>query len=183
MSKIKFLSEVFKRGATIGALSPSSSYLAKKMLNPIHFNDADCIVEFGPGTGIFTTKLLEQMKSDALLLVFEINPSFHNELLKIEDNRLFVINDSAEKLDYYLHSYNQTNADYIISSLPFAVIPDIVVDSILEKSFKLLSDKGKYIQFQYSLNALSKLKRIFKKVDISFTFLNIPPAFIFICGK
>ena len=183
MSKKKFLSEVFKSGGTIGALSPSSSYLASKMLKPIHFKHANCIVEFGAGTGIFTHKLLEQMKPDALLLTFEINPAFHDDLLKIDDKRLIVINDSAEKIDYYLHLHKQEKADYIISSLPFAMIPDNIVDAIVEKSFQFLSDKGKYIQFQYSLNALSKLKKIFKKVDLSFTFLNIPPAFVFTCGK
>ena len=79
--------------------------------------------------------------------------------------------------------HNQKKADYIISSLPFAVIPDVVVDNILKNSFEVLSEKGKFIQFQYSLNALSKLKLLFSKVKISFTFLNLPPAFVFVCSK
>jgi phospholipid N-methyltransferase len=183
LSKKKFISEVFKSGGTIGALSPSSSFLADKMLDPIHFKTAHCIIEFGPGTGVFTHRLLERMNSNAKLIVFEINPSFYDELKKIEDHRLIVINDSAEKLDFYLQQNNLQSADYIISSLPFAVIPDEVVDGILDKSYKNLADKGKYIQFQYSLNAQSKLKAIFNKVQTKFTFLNLPPAFIFICSK
>ena len=183
MSKKKFISEVFKSGGTIGALSPSSSFLAKKMLKPIHFDTANCIVEFGPGTGVFTHKLLENMNSNAILLTFEINPTFHDELMNINDSRLIVINDSAEKIDHYLLLHNQKKADYIISSLPFAMIPDVVVDNILKNSFEVLAEKGKFIQFQYSLNALSKLKLLFSKVKISFTFLNLPPAFVFVCSK
>ncbi|AKC20485.1 hypothetical protein IY39_00745 [Flavobacterium psychrophilum] len=177
------MSEVFKSGGTIGALSPSSSFLAKKMLKPIHFDTANCIVEFGAGTGIFTHKLLEKMNPNALLLAFEINTAFYEELIKIKDKRLVVINDSAEKIEHYLKVNHKEKADYIISSLPFAMIPDEVVEGILKNSFKVLSEKGKYIQFQYSLNALSKLKSLYRKVKINFTFLNLPPAFVFDCGK
>lgn len=183
MSKKKFISEVFKSGGTIGALSPSSSFLAEKMLKPIHFETANCIVEYGAGTGIFTHKLLEKMNSNAILLAFEINASFYEELIKIEDKRLVVINDSAEKIEHYLKINDQEKADYVISSLPFAMIPDQVVDVILKNSYEVLSGKGKFIQFQYSLNALSKLKSIYRKVNINFTFLNLPPAFIFDCSK
>ncbi|TGD57680.1 class I SAM-dependent methyltransferase [Flavobacterium humi] len=183
MSKNKFITEVLKSGGTIGALSPSSSFLAEKMLKPIHFNEAKCIVEFGPGTGVFTTKLLEKMSPDAKLLAFEINPAFHEELKTIQDDRLIVINDSAEKIDHYLMLHRLETADYIVSSLPFAMIPDEVVDAILKNAFEALSLKGKFIQFQYSLNALSKLKAMYTKVKINFTFLNLPPAFIFICSK
>lgn len=183
MSKKKFISEVLKSTGTIGALSPSSSFLAKKMLEPITFDIAKCIVEFGPGTGVFTKKLLENMTSDAILLAFEINPTFIAELQKIEDKRLIVINDSAEKIEEYLTKHNQTSADYIVSSLPFAMIPDTVVHNILTNSDSSLSNEGKYIQFQYSLNAKKKLESYFSKVDINFTLLNLPPAFIYVCEK
>ena len=183
MSKKKFISEVLKSTGTIGALSPSSSFLAEKMLKPIHFTDAKCIVEFGPGTGVFTLKLLEKMSPDSKLLVFEINPVFHEELQTIRDNRLIVINDSAEKIDHYLTLHQMEKADYIVSSLPFSMIPDEVVDAILKNAFAVLAPKGKYIQFQYSLNALSKLKSLYSKVKIKFTFLNLPPAFVFVCSK
>ena len=183
MNKKTFITEVLKSGGTIGALSPSSSFLADKMLQPIHFETAKCIVEFGPGTGVFTTKLLEQMLPDAKLIAFEINPAFYNKLLDIKDKRLIIINDSAELLDIYLAKNQEEKADYIVSSLPFAMIPDNVVEVILKKSLENLSVKGKYIQFQYSLNALSKLKSVFNKVAIKFTLLNLPPAFVFVCKK
>ena len=178
MSKKKFLSEVLKSGGTIGALSPSSSFLAEKMLHPINFEHANCI-----GTGVFTHKLLEKMNPDALLLTFEVNTQFSEDLKKINDKRLVVINDSAEKIQDYLKQYHQDSADYIISSLPFAMIPDEVVNTILTNSDNALSENGKYIQFQYSLNAKEKLKSFFSEVKINFTFLNLPPAFIYVCNK
>jgi phospholipid N-methyltransferase len=183
VSKKKFISEVLKSTGTIGALSPSSSFLAKKMLAPINFNQSKCIVEYGPGTGVFTKKLLEKMHPDAKLLAFEINPAFIEELKQINDNRLILINDSAEKIAFYLNENGYTSADYIVSSLPFAMIPNDVVHSILTNSDKALSENGKYIQFQYSLNAKKKLKEYFSDVCIKFTALNLPPAFIYVCKK
>ncbi len=153
------------------------------MLNPIDFSTAKCIVEFGPGTGVFTEKILEKMLPDGILLVFEINTIFCEELKKIKDERLIVIEDSAEKIGEYIKNYGFDKADYVISSLPFAMIPDEIVNSILNNSNKFLSEKGKFIQFQYSQNALSKLKLIFPRIETEFTLLNIPPAFVFSCYK
>lgn len=183
MSKKKFITEVLKSTGTIGALSPSSSFLAKKMIAPIQFQNTKCIVEFGPGTGVFTHKILENLPLDAKLLAFEINPVFIEELEAIKDNRLVIINDSAEKIEDYLTKYNFSSADYIVSSLPFAMIPDDVVHRILINSDKALTKNGKYIQFQYSLNAKKKLKDYFSSVKINFTLLNIPPAFVYVCSK
>jgi phospholipid N-methyltransferase len=183
VSKKKFITEVFKSKGTIGALSPSSSFLTKKMLAPIVFETAQCIVEFGPGTGVFTKIMLQKMRPDAVLLAFEINPTFIEELQNIKDDRLIIINDSAEKIEDYLNKYNQKSADFIVSSLPFAMIPDEVVHAILTNSDNMLSDEGKYIQFQYSLNAKKKLEAYFSKVVIRFTFFNLPPAFVYICEK
>lgn len=183
MSKKKFISEVFKATGTIGALSPSSSFLAQKMTAPIAFEHANCIVEFGPGTGVFTHKLLEKMHPEAILLAFEINPVFIEELENIQDNRLVVIQDSAEKISEYLQQYQQQQADYIVSSLPFAMIPNEIVDTILQQSDAVLAPQGKFIQFQYSLNAKKRLERFFHKVAIHFTLFNLPPAFVYVCEK
>lgn len=153
------------------------------MLRPIRFNKARCIVEYGPGTGIFTLKLLERLHPDGKLLVFEINKEFYEALKQINDPRLIVINDSAEKIESYLKAYDCPYADFIISSLPLTVLPENMVHNILINSRYCLSDSGAFIQFQYSLKLQSKLKSVFPKVKIRFTFFNIPPAFIFICRK
>ena len=153
------------------------------MLAPIDFSKASCIVEFGPGTGVFTHKLLERMKPDSKLLSFEINPAFLEELRKIKDHRLILISDSAEKVQDYITQQGFSSVDYIVSSLPFAMIPDSIVEKILENSAKVLSSEGKYIQFQYSLNAKKRLESNFSEVKINFTPLNLPPAFIYVCKK
>jgi phospholipid N-methyltransferase len=181
LSKKEFFSEFLKQGKNIGAIAPSSKFLVKKMVDPINFENVKCIVEFGPGTGIITLELLRRMPTDSILLAFEINTEFCDTLNQIKDSRIKIICDSAEKLEIYLSKYNIKEVDYIVSSLPFAMIPNQIVDSILNIAIKVLSKKGAFIQYQYSLNAYKKLKTIFKNVDLNFTPMNIPPAFIFIC--
>lgn len=153
------------------------------MLRPIRFNKARCIVEYGPGTGIFTLKLLEKLHPEGKLLVFEVNKEFSESLKQINDPRLIVINDSAEKIESYLRQYNCPHADFIVSSLPLTVLPENMVHNILINSKYCLSDSGAFIQFQYSLKLRPKLNSIFQRVKIRFTFFNIPPAFVFICRK
>lgn len=179
--KVEFFSEFLKRGKNVGSVTPSSRFLVKKMVDPIAFETANCIVEFGPGTGVITREILKKMKKDARLLVFEINESFCKDLEKIHDERLVIINDSAEKVEEYLRKHHIGKADHVVSSLPFAIIPKETEYSILRAIAKVLSRKGVYTQFQYSLASYRKLKAIFKSVKLNFTPYNIPPAFVFTC--
>jgi phospholipid N-methyltransferase len=181
LHKADFFSEFLKEGTNIGSITPSSKYLVKKMIEPIDFSKVKCIVEFGSGTGNITLELLKKMPEDALLLAFEINTEFCEKLLEIDDSRIKIISDSAEKLEGYLLQNNIPQVDYIVSSLPLAMIPNTIVKNILKVVTKVLKPGGTFVQFQYSLNAYKKLKETFKNVDLTFTAMNIPPAFVFTC--
>ena len=181
MSKRDFFSAFLKQGNTVGAVAPSSKFLVKKMVEPIDFSTVKCIVEYGPGTGTITLELLKRMPEDSILLAFEINREFCDKLAEINDPRIKIISDSAEHLAEYLIQNKIEKVDYIVSSLPFAMIPNSIVKNILSVTKKVLGTTGTYIQYQYSLNALRKLKSTFKNVDLNFTPMNIPPAFVFVC--
>src|SRR3989338_7901463 len=71
-----FLRNFWKEKKMVGAMSPSSPFLAKKMLKSIDFKTVRVIVELGPGTGVFTRKMLEQLHPEGVLLVFELNDNF-----------------------------------------------------------------------------------------------------------
>lgn len=181
-TKTSFLKEFFKEKRTVGAIAPSSKILVKFMLGKLNIESAKIIVEYGPGTGPFTVELLKRMAPDAKLLVFETQESFCEVLRsKINDPRLEIINDSAEKIGEYLHQFGFKEADFIISSLPFTVIPNPIKTNILNNTVKFLSRKGIFAQYQYSLNAHRLLKQRFKEVKIKFSPFNLPPAFIYTC--
>ncbi len=179
---MSFLKEFFKNKSEVGAVAPSSKRLGNKMYGGFDFDKAKCIVEFGPGTGVFTNEVLKRMREDATLIIFETNPQFYDRLkAEINDDRAFIYNDSAEKVTEVIAEQGFKNADYIISSLPLAVFPKELKESILNASIKALGKGGIYVQFQYSLNALKLLKTKFSKVKLAFTAINIPPAFVYKC--
>lgn len=180
--KSNFFNEFLKERKTVGAVSPSSKFLMRKMIAPIDFEKANVIVELGPGNGVFTRGLLEKMKPDAKLISFELSRNFYEHInLNVRDKKLTLINDSADKLEKYLALEGIHNVDYVVSSLPLAVIPTEVKEKMLNSCVKVLGEEGKYIQFQYSLNAKKLLQTKFKDVSLKFVPVNIPPAFVYQC--
>lgn len=168
----------------VGAMAPSSRFLAQKMLKDIDFAAAKVIVELGPGTGVFTDKIVELMRPDAVLLVFELNDHFMEQLRnRYTDPRVRLIHDSAEKIQEYLDKEGLRHADVVVSSLPLANFPKELRDSILSAADDALVENGHYVQFQYSLQSKKQIKKTFKKMQIRFTPLNFPPAFVYACRK
>ena len=183
MSKSNFINEFIKSRNQIGAISPSSKYLAKKMLANIDFSTDLYIVELGPGTGVFTSRLLRRMSPNSKLLSLELNPYFASKIRKsVKDSRFQLRCDSAENINIVLKQIQFPKVDYIISSLPLAVFSTRLKLRIINECKTALGSDGGFIQFQYSLNAKDLLHKKFNSVDITFTPLNLPPAFVYHCS-
>jgi len=169
---------------TSGTIIPSSRFLVKKMLHEIDFSKANVIVELGPGNGVITKNILKKLHATAILICFEINDSFYNELQKIEHPQLKVINASAENITEELRKLGYSKACNIISSLPLTNIPDKISKNILNNSYSSLEENGTFIQYQYTTSYFKKLQTVFEKeVSLDFEILNVPPAFIYRCKK
>ena len=183
MPKSNFINELVKNENQIGAIAPSSKYLAQKMLAKIDFSTDLNIVELGPGTGVFTSKLLKRMSPNSKLLSLELNPYFASKIRKsVQDSRFQIRCDSAENINTVLKQTQFLKVDYIISSLPLAVLPIRLKLRIINECKLALGTEGGFIQFQYSLNAKDLLYKKFSSVDITFTPLNLPPAFVYHCS-
>lgn len=166
----------------VGAVAPSTRFLAEKMLKNVDFENSKIIIELGPGNGVFTEILLERMAPDAKLYVFELNDEFYKHISeRIDDPRAQIIHDSAENISKYVEKPG--SADAVISSLPLMVFPEELRANVVNAAHKSLHKKGKYIQFQYSLQSKRYLEGIFKDVNIQFTIRNLPPAFVYTCQK
>ncbi|MGB0890731.1 MAG: class I SAM-dependent methyltransferase [Flavobacteriaceae bacterium] len=182
--KFNFFKESVRNYRTSGTIAPSSRFLAKKMLKKIDFSKARVIVELGPGNGAITERLLKKLHPKAILICFEINDAFYQELLKINHPQLLVLKISAENILNEINRLGYKKIDHIISSLPLTIIPNDVSTKILNESYKSLAVKGTFIQYQYSLTYYNRLKTVFKeKISLDFEPLNIPPAFVYRCEK
>ena len=183
MDNSNFIKQYIKNPKTVGAVAPSSEKLAYKMVEDINFINATCIVEFGPGTGVFTEKILDKKKESTIFIAIEYNQEFYKILkdkFKNETN-FILINDSAENLKECLHKYNIEKVDYVVSGLPFASLPDAMSKRILSITKDMLKGKGEFITFQYTLLKIKLFKIYFGKIKRKRVLLNLPPAYVLKC--
>jgi phospholipid N-methyltransferase len=178
-----FLLEYIKNPRKVGAIAPSSKYLAYEMINTINFEDTNCIVEYGPGTGAFTEKILARAKDTTIIILIEINKEFYNKLKKLYGYKenVIILNDSAENIKGILKKYSIKKVDYIISGLPFASLPKKMSNDILARTSEIIGNSGEFITFQYTLVKEKYIESFFDKVSHTKVNRNFPPAYVLRC--
>ena len=153
--------------------------------------EAQTVVELGPGTGSFTRLIAEQARPEALVIALELNPRLAADLAP-RFPRVEIINDSAERLLDHLRSRGRELADCVLSGIPFAAFgPDLqcrVVDAVA----KSLRPGGRFATFAYVNAAWLPPGRRFRRLlesrfptvrTTSTVWRNIPPAFVYRCEK
>jgi phospholipid N-methyltransferase len=166
----------------LGSIVPSSRFLVRRLLAPIDWSQARVIVEYGPGVGVVTSQILRNMRPDATLIAIETNPQFVAFLRSsIDDARLKVVEESAEKIVEILRDSGYAGANYIVSGIPFSTMPPDVRERTLRYTNMALAPGGAFLVFQFSTRVLRDLRRIFRDVRRRFEFLNVLPAHLFIC--
>ena len=125
-AKFKFSDSLnlIKSFKTSGTITPSSKSLIKTLLAPIDFNSANCIIELGPGTGCVTRSILERMSPDCVLICFEVNGDFIEQLTALQDSRLSVDNACASSIRKILDELDIEDVHHIVSSLSLASTAD-----------------------------------------------------------
>jgi phospholipid N-methyltransferase len=181
-STILFAQNFFKAPLMLGSVVPSSRFLVDDVLSRIDLKKARVIVEFGPGVGTITQEILKRMRSDAKLIVFELNQEFVNFLREqISDTRLYVAHASADKVREVLRSLQLEHADYIISGIPYSTLTDSMRQEVIGESRRALGRDGVFLMYQFTNIALPYLKSNFRSVKHGFQFWNILPARIYYC--
>jgi phospholipid N-methyltransferase len=184
MKKAKiFLDQGLKNLKTVGTITRSSSFLCKEILKQIEFTSGQVILELGAGDGVITHYILKKMPPDAKLIALEINPVFCDELRKINDDRLIVVDQSAVHLNEILKSLEIEQLDHVISAIPFVIFPENIATQIIQAAFDHMAPMAKFIQVHYSLLAKKMYEKIFGQVNVRFVPFNIPPAFLLTMQK
>lgn len=174
--------ESIKNMKSTGTVTRSSRFICQKMISYVDFENAKVLVELGAGDGVITKHILKKMRPDAKLLVFEISDVFCDLIREIEDDRMVVIQDSAENLGKYLEEMGFDEVHDVISAIPFVMLPEDLAKSIVTEVKKYLRKGGVMVQLHYSTLSKKLYEDIFDNVKIKFAFLNIPPAFLHICS-
>ncbi|MDQ3587521.1 MAG: methyltransferase [Actinomycetota bacterium] len=158
---------------------PTSRRAVSDMLDLAPVEDARLVVEFGAGSGVYTSELLRRMAPDGRLLAFEVDAQLSAALAaEIDDPRLRLITASAEKVEQYLEG---ARVDLLVSALPFTSLPAAVRRRVLDISPGILTPRGVMLVLQYSPLVQRDLERRFAAVERRISPLNLPPAFLFRC--
>ena len=177
-----FARNFFKYPSMLGSIVPSSRFLVKDLMSEIDWDRARVLVEFGPGVGTITREVLRRMRSDAVLVVIELNEEFVQYLgATIRDPRLRIVHGSAAHVRRILTEQGLAPADCIISGLPYSLLPEELRKEIVAESRQALKAEGSLLVFQFSPSVLPYLKSSFSSVKLGFQLFNILPARIFHC--
>ena len=181
--------QYLKRPFTVGAVMPSSRWLATRMISGIDFSSVETIAEFGTGTGSITDCILKHKQPRTKLFAFETNPDFIPLLsARYTDEQMCLIHKPAEDMLSSLKTYGISHIDAIVSSLPLAAWENDKRREILRTAREALWRGGVYTQFQYigvsnPLRTYSLFNEIFSSVHVSTVLMNIPPAFAYTCVR
>jgi phospholipid N-methyltransferase len=181
---MQFLRGFVKHPVMVGSVIPSSKALIDKMLAPVDWANCKLFVEYGPGVGTFTEKVLERLAPDSILLTIDTNPDFTNYLNgKIRDARLRAVTGSAADVREIMANFGFEQADYILSGLPFSTLPPGVGPAIAEATADALRPGGAFLVYQFSPKVREFIAPYFKRIDRGFEWINVPPATLFWAWK
>lgn len=198
----KFLREFLRHPSTIGAIAPSSTALARLIVSEIKPDSASVIVEYGPGTGMFTAEILAKMRTGCRFIAIEKNlrmaDIFKQRFPQVRRSsyegatqvRLFL--DSVENLPLILADEGVSSVDYIISGLPWASFDSALQKKLMDVTVAALRPGGEFLTFAYIHSLMLPAGRRFRnllqghfpKIEHSpIVWRNLPPAFVYRCIK
>ena len=188
---VQFLARFAKHPRTVGAVLPSGRFLAEAMLDSVNWNDADCVLEFGPGTGPFTRHVPGRLKGGAKFLAVERDPAFADRL-KAELPHVDVACADVCGVAEELAARDLPPADAILCGLPWAAFPPALQEALMAATVAALRPGGSFATFAYVQGAVLPAGRRFRALlDARFArvekspvvWRNAPPAFVYRCVK
>jgi phospholipid N-methyltransferase len=161
------------------------------MVEWIDWSNVRAVVEYGPGTGVFTRQILSQTRPEARVVAIELNPSFVTSLqTRYPDVRLY--QDSVANVKAICRNEEIQEVDAIVSGLPWASFSDDLQLELLRATTSVLKPGGQFVTFAYLQGLLLRsgrrfrrqLRDHFSRVERSRTvWMNLPPAFVYRCRR
>ncbi|MEM7202037.1 MAG: methyltransferase domain-containing protein [Planctomycetota bacterium] len=145
---MRFLGAFLRNPRTVGAVLPSSRFLARALAGNLGLRPGDLVVEYGPGTGPMTQVLAEQLGHDIRYLGIEREARFCARLQERFPG-LPVHQGSVEDVERILADRGLGSARVIVSGLPFASLPETVQGRVVEGTRAVLAPDGEFRTFQY----------------------------------
>jgi phospholipid N-methyltransferase len=191
MNYFEFFKEFVIYPKITGAITPSSERLSELITNIANLQEAESVIEFGSGTGVFTEKILQKLPPKANFIAIESNANFV-AATKLRCPQVNICHDNAIRVKKILQIHGLSSCDCIISGLPWASFNKEFQNKLLDTVFEILSPGGKFVTFAYlhglmltgGMNFRNKVQSYFSKVTTTKpVWLNTPPAFVYYAQK
>lgn len=188
---MQFLREFFREPKSIGAVAPSGRSLARTIVSGIDIEQARVIVEYGPGTGVFTREILRRKQPEAEFFAVEQNGALA-AILRQRFPGVRVFEDSVEHLPALLSQSGCGKVDCIVSGLPWAAFDSDLQNRLLRATLDILADGGRFTTFAYLQGLILPAGLRFKRLlaehfchvgRSAIVWRNLPPAFAYRCVK
>ena len=189
--QLLFLKTFLLHPTQVGAIAPNSTALVRMMVDGIDWSSARGVVEYGPGTGVFTAGIIDHIQPGTKFFAIERSP----DLVKATRNRcpgVDVVEDSVTNVEQHCAQRGIIQVDAIVCGLPWASFSDSLQQEIMDAMFRVLKPGGQFATFAH-LQGLAlpagrrfarHLSRHFSVVEKSPTvWRNLPPAFVYRCVR
>ncbi len=168
----------------VAAVFPTSAAVLDRIASKAGPAGARLIVEYGPGTGVLTRVLLDSLDAEGRLVAIEHNAGLAERLTDvIEDPRLTVVRDTAERVLEILHDLELGPAEYVFSGIPLFWLGEERVGRLVASTHSALSVGGKFVPYQVFYLGRRRLRvhleRSFSEVRSELDLRNLPPYRIF----
>ena len=186
-----FIKQFITNTAKTGAIVPSSDELAVRMVEFAAPGPDAVIAEYGPGTGVFTNRILGSLRPGQKFFAIEVNEDFAAALQK-RFPELHLYTDCASNVETCCLREGVDKVDCVISGLPWAIFPDELQHKILRGMVDVMPKGGTFVTFAYLQGLVmpsgrkfkQNIKQYFSHVESSgVIWKNLPPAIIYRCIK
>ena len=159
------------------------------MVEWFDWDKARGVVEFGPGTGVFTEAVVERLHQDAKFFAIERSA----DLVATTRSRcpgVKVVQDSVTNVAELCRQESMGQVDAIVCGLPWASFSESLQSEIMEAMLEVLAPGGQFATFAYWQGVIlpagkrfsRRLHSTFATVERSHTvWRNLPPAFVYRC--
>jgi phospholipid N-methyltransferase len=175
----------FKDLKQVGAIAPSSKFLAKDLVCQLRkqLANENCpplnILEVGAGTGPLTKQIAKLLRPQDRLDIVEIHKKFF-QIVKTKYRQSNIYTHHSDILNFQC----DREFNFIFSSLPYENMPEEVSQQIWEKKLNLCTPEAYISYFKYMKFGDFKSdfeEKVVQKYgqDKKFVFLNLPPAKVY----
>lgn len=169
-----FLRELCRKPRAVGAVCPSSHYLARCMAKYVPLGDG-LVVELGAGTGRVTRAVAEVLEFPKKRLWAVEQSHELAALLAKKFPEVNVVQGDAGELACIIPQ--NCRVDIIISSLPLRAFSPDEVAAVTRQWRTVLAPNGFVVQFTYALWRADSLRQYgFYESDYRIVWKNFPPA-------